>query len=98
VVAVGRREEVAAVVQETTKLICTDTDGIRILDYLDEVVAKNSVPGHAEQQIQPAYDFVLAEQERFISKGTTKMIERYAVFRSYFESRPPLRGLHSLGH
>jgi len=78
---------ITAITQEIIGLIATDADGKRILDYLGAVVVENSAPGHKEHMVQPAYEFLLAEQKRLIAEGNSKLIERYALFRSYFESR-----------
>ena len=37
--------------------------------------------------VQPAYEFLLAEQKRLVTEGDSKLIQRYALFRGYFESR-----------
>jgi hypothetical protein len=78
---------ITAVTQKIMGLIATDKDGKKILDYLGAVVVENSAPGHKQHMVQPAYEFVLAEQKRLIAGGNAELIERYASFRSYFESR-----------
>jgi hypothetical protein len=78
---------IPAIIQKIMGLIATDTDGKRILDYLGAGVVENSAPGDKESMVQPAYEFVLAEQNRLIGEGNAELIERYASFRSYFESR-----------
>ena len=84
---------ITAIVQRTMKLIATDEDGNRILDYLGAVVVEHSVPEHAAQMVKPAYEFVIAEQKRLISEGTSELVARYGLLRGYFESRLPLWGL-----
>jgi hypothetical protein len=86
-------KSVTAIVRAIQKMIATDSDGKRILDYLGEFVFQNSVPAHVDEAIRPAYEFVLSEQTRLIAEGDPKLIERYALLRSYFESRLPLWGL-----
>ena len=75
------------IVKKTMQMIATDTDGHRILDYLGPVVVENAGPDHGQLMIQPAYDFVLAEQKRMLAKGDPELIGRYVLLRSYFESR-----------
>lgn len=84
---------VMGVVQTIMRLIATDADGKRILDYLGEFFAENSTPNHVRHMVQPAYEFVLAEQKRSIAEGNDKLAARYALFRSYVESRLPLWGI-----
>jgi hypothetical protein len=84
---------ITTITQKITGLIATDTDGRRILDYLGPVVVENSAPVHKEHGVQPAYEFVLAEQKRLIAEGNAELIERYASFRSYFERRLSLWGM-----
>ena len=77
----------AAVVQKMMGLVSTDTDGERILDYLGPVLADLMKPGEAKTMVQPAYDFVVAEQQRLLSVGDAKLGERYTFLRRYFEFR-----------
>jgi hypothetical protein len=84
---------ITAIVQRTMKLIATDGDGNRILDYLGAVVVEHSAPEHADQMVKPAYEFVMAEQKRLISEVTSELVARYGLLRGYFESRLPLWGL-----
>jgi hypothetical protein len=84
-----------AIVRRIMNLIATDTDGNRILDYLGPIMVEHSLPGHAEQMVKPAYEFVLAEEKRLISDGPPKLVERYGLLRNYFESRLPLWGVKS---
>lgn len=65
----------------TMKLIATDGDGNRILDYLGAVVVEHSAPEHADQMVKPAYEFVMAEQKRLISEGTSELVARYGLLR-----------------
>ena len=81
---------VTAIVGAIQRMITTDRDGKRILDYLGEFVFQNSVPAHVDDAVRPAYEFVLSEQKRLMAEGNAKLIERYASLRSYFESRLPL--------
>jgi hypothetical protein len=82
-----------AIVQKMMQLVSTDNDGERILDYLGPVLAKLMKPGEAKTMVQPAYDFVVAEQQRLFSIGDAKVGERYRLLRRYFESRLPQHGL-----
>ncbi|MGC2333632.1 MAG: hypothetical protein WA581_19430 [Candidatus Acidiferrales bacterium] len=84
---------VEAIVRKITQLISTDTDGKRILDYLGPVFKELMKPGDVNIMVQPAYDFVAAEQQRFSSIADEKLGKRYALLRRYFESRLPQFGL-----
>ena len=84
---------ITAIVQKITDLIITDSDGVRILDYLGAVMVANSVPGHAEQMVKPAYEFVLTEEKRLATGDSPELIARYGLLRNYFESRLSLWGL-----
>jgi len=76
-----------AIVRKTIQMIATDSDGQNILDYLGPVVVESAGPDHGQLMIQPAYNFVLAEQKRMLAKGDPELIGRYVLLRSYFESR-----------
>jgi hypothetical protein len=78
---------ITAIVKKTMQMIVIDTDGKRILDYLGPVVVGNAGPDHGKLMIQPAYNFILAEQQRILAKGNPELIGRYVLLRSYFESR-----------
>ncbi len=78
---------ITAIVKKTVQMIATDTDGQKILDYLGPVVVENAWPDHGKLMIQPAYNFVLAEQRRMLATGDPELIGRYVLLRSYFESR-----------
>jgi hypothetical protein len=78
---------ITAIVKKTMQMITTDTDGQRILDYLGSVVVENAGPDHGKLMIQPAYNFVLAEEKRMLAKGDPELIGRCVLLRSYFESR-----------
>jgi hypothetical protein len=78
---------ISVITQKIMGLIATDTDGKRILDYLGTVVVESSAPEDKNHMVQPAYEFVLAEQKRLTAEGDAELIKRYALFRSYFESR-----------
>jgi hypothetical protein len=78
---------ITVIVKKTQQMIATDTDGQKILDYLGPVAVENAGPDRGPLMIQPAYDFVLAEQKRILAKGDPELIGRYVLLRSYFESR-----------
>jgi hypothetical protein len=78
---------ITVIVKKTQQMIATDTDGQKILDYLGPVAVENAGPDRGPLMIQPAYDFVLAEQKRMLAKGDPELIGRYVLLRSYFESR-----------
>lgn len=78
---------ITAIVKKTMQMIVTDADGHRILDYLGPVTAENAGPDHGKLMIQPAYNFVLAEQKLMLAKGDPELIGRYVLLRRYFEPR-----------
>jgi hypothetical protein len=78
---------ITAIVKKTIQMIVTDGDGHRVLVYLGPVIVENAGPDHGQLMIQPAYNFVLAEQKLMLSKGDPELIGRYVLLRRYFESR-----------
>jgi len=85
---------ITAIVRQMMRLLAIDAaDGNRVLDYLGAVIAESSAPRHGRDMVQPAYEFLLAEQKRVIAEANSKLIARYAFFRSYVESRLPLWGI-----
>ena len=89
----GLARAITAIAEKCIGLIAKDTDGQSILDYLGPVVLGNSVPAHKDSIIRPAYEFVLAEQQRLAAAGNLKLVERYSLIRQYFESKLPLWGV-----
>ncbi|MGA7190764.1 MAG: hypothetical protein WBY66_19880, partial [Candidatus Acidiferrales bacterium] len=90
---VGR--SITAIAKKMMELVATDEDGKRILDYLGQTMVDNAAPAgkHQDYIVRPAYEFVLAEQRRIKATGDAKLVERYDLFRKYFESRLPLWGI-----
>ncbi len=90
-------KSIAAIIGKMMGLISIDGDGKRILDYLGPVILE--IPGTdqkaRELMVQPAYEFVLFEQERVNQDGDPKLMARYEAFRNYFESRLALWGLEA---
>jgi hypothetical protein len=86
-------EALCSLVHRIMDLTKVDAGGGRFLDYLGEEMAKVAKPQDAKYIVQPAYDFVVAEQQRFLSTGDSKLSERYRQVRAYFESRLSLWGL-----
>lgn len=78
---------ITAIVKKTMQMIAIDADDQKILDYLGPVVVENAGPDHGKFMIQPAYNFVLAEQKRMLASGDPELIGRYVLLRRYFESR-----------
>jgi hypothetical protein len=80
---------IAGIIGKMMGLISVDGDGKRILDYLGPVIRE--IPGAdqkaRELMVKPAYEFVLAEQERINQEGDPRLIARYQAFRDYLESR-----------
>ena len=86
-------DALCSLIQRVMDLTKVDADGERFLDYLGEVMANIAKPEDGTFVVQPAYDFVVAEQQRFLSAGDSKLSERYRLLRDYFESRLSLWGL-----
>ena len=86
---------ITAITNRMMGLIATDSDGKRILDYLGQTMVQHAGPGGGlkNELVIRAYDFVLAEQKRFVAGGDTKLIERYEALRRYVESRLALWGI-----
>jgi hypothetical protein len=82
----GSSKALAAITKKLIGFIGTGTDGKRILDYLG-AISESTTEAEKEHMIIPAYEFVLTEQKRHIEEGNVKLIQRYADFRHYFESR-----------
>lgn len=82
-----------SLVHRIMDLISMDTDGERVLDYVGKATAQVARPQDAQHVVKPAYEFVVEEHERFLSGTDPKLPERYALLRSYFESRLPVWGL-----
>jgi len=74
------------------RLIATDSDGKRILDYMGQTMVLHAGPGGGQKDIlvRRAYDFVLAEQKRLIEGQNAKLIPRYEALRRFVESHLPL--------
>ncbi len=83
-------------IQREMEFTTLDADGRRILDYLGPGIVNISTPGQANTMVKPAYQFVLDQHEHWLSNGNTKLSERYASLRRYFESRLPLWGLAAI--
>ena len=74
-------------------LITEDIGGERILNYLGSGIVSVAKSGEGDVLVKPAYQFVLYEQQRWLSMGNTKEIGRYAILHQYFEERLRLWGL-----
>lgn len=84
---------VSTVFRQAMDLITVDGDEEKILDYLGPGIQKVAAPDHAKVFVHPSYEFVLEQQQRWISMDNKKLSERYALLRKYFESRLHLWGL-----
>jgi hypothetical protein len=80
-------------IRKMKELITKDADNRNILDYLGPGIVSVSTPNQADILVKRAYHFVLEQHQYWISAGNTKLGERYANLRQYFESRLPLWGL-----
>jgi len=87
-----KSDALCAMVQKIMDLTAVENEE-RYLDYLGEVMSQLAKPGEAKIMVQPGYDFIVGEHERFIVAKDEKLAERYGKLRSYYESRLPLWGL-----
>lgn len=74
------------------ELIVTDSDGRRVLDYLGPHFFQMSGES-ARSLIQPAYDFVVAQQQVWEAEKNEKLAVRYGKARIYFKQHEELWGL-----
>lgn len=85
---------VHAVAEKEMKRIAIDPeDNLRVLDYLGEGVAADARATVASSLVEPAYRFVLEQQEHWWLVGNAEREARYAKVRRYFESHLPLWGI-----
>lgn len=84
---------IQSVIEKLTRLISTDADGEDILDYLGPIAAELINPSEIATLVQPAYQFVTDECQRLTLVGDDKLMQRYSLLRSYFESRLPQFGI-----
>ena len=75
------------------ELIVTDSDGRRVLDYLGPHFFQMS-GANARNLIQPAYDFVVEQQQVWEAEKNEKLAGRYGKARIYFEQHQELWSLH----
>lgn len=74
------------------KMICTDVDGVKILDYFGQTTremisdTQKSIVDDKES-IEKALEFAEKEWERFKSEGNEKLAQRYFMLRHYIRSR-----------
>lgn len=74
------------------ELIVTDSDGRRVLDYLGPHFFQMSGES-ARSLIQPAYDFVVAQQQVWEAEKNGKLAVRYGKARICFKQHEELWGL-----
>ena len=80
-----------AVIEKEMKLITVDPeDNLRVLDYLGEGVAADARAEVSSAIVEPAYRYVLEQEEYWRLVGNTEREARWAKVRRYFESRLPL--------
>jgi hypothetical protein len=87
-----KADALCAMVQKIMDLTAVE-NGERYLDYLGGVMSQLAKPGEGKIMVQPGYDFIVGEHERFIAAKDAKLAERYGKVRGYYESRLPLWGL-----
>ena len=66
--------------------IGTDSDGHMIVDYLGRS-AQQMTGSFLQAIIYDAYDFVYSEYKRFCKQPNSKILGKYKLLKSYFESR-----------
>jgi hypothetical protein len=87
-----KADALCAMVQKIMGLTAVENEE-RYLDYIGEVMSQLAKPGEAKIMVQPGYDFIVAEHERFIAAKDERLAERYGKLRGYYESRLPLWAL-----
>ena len=80
-------EKICDLIRKSVAFTCADDDGRRILDYLGAFARSIALPDATKSVIGPAYEFVVAEHERWIANRDTKLEPRYALLQDYFETR-----------
>jgi len=82
------------------QFICTDKDGLSILDYLCPFMAETArlsgVGVHTTKAIKKLHEFVKSEKLGFEQQGSTKLAQRYARMLDYVESRIAHWGVSSM--
>jgi hypothetical protein len=73
--------------------IFKDNDGQAALDYLGAAVKGALAGGFQPSRVQVAYDFVVAQEAKWVAQGNTTLVDRYRAVRSYFASRADIWGL-----
>ncbi|MFX0209034.1 MAG: hypothetical protein ACFFDT_23825 [Candidatus Hodarchaeota archaeon] len=71
------------------KMVCTDIDGLPILDYLGEIskLCFSSEVNLIKESLNKAFNFVNNEWNRFKIDGNDKLALRYFMLRSYIMDR-----------
>jgi hypothetical protein len=87
-----KSNELSEMVQRIMELIAAE-DGERYLDYLGQGMSQLAKPGEGKIMVQPGYDFIVGEHERFVAAKDEKLAERYGNLRGYYESRLAFWGL-----
>jgi hypothetical protein len=88
----AKSNELSEMVQRIMELIAAE-DGERYLDYLGQGMSQLAKPGEGKIMVQPGYDFIVGEHERFVAAKDEKLAERYGNLRGYYESRLAFWGL-----
>jgi hypothetical protein len=86
-----KSNELSEMVQTIMDLTAVE-DGEQYLDYLGQGMSQLSKPGEGKVLVQPGYDFVVGEHERFVATKDEKLAERHGKRRGYYESRLALWG------
>ena len=94
----ARKSEVLCAMIERIRKLAQVENGERYLDYLGEAMSLIAKPGEGKIIVQPGYDFIVAEHERFLGEKDAKLAERYGKLRAYYESRLANWGLNKNGN
>lgn len=69
------------------RMLAVDVHGAWFIDYLGELFKEfYDASGHDVKSVFDAYEFVLAQNEKWEKAGNVKLASRYDMLREYFES------------
>jgi hypothetical protein len=79
--------------QASARLLFTDADGRRALDFLGQEVRNSDLGGHLAKLVPSAFRFVAGERSKWHAAGNAKLSSRYDSLWSYLCSRAAVWGL-----
>ncbi|MHB0876582.1 MAG: hypothetical protein ACYC5O_11135 [Anaerolineae bacterium] len=92
-----QRNVARALAQKCQHLLCEDSDGQIVLDFLGEEVEASQAEPIVDQLVPDAYRFVERELARFRWAGDGKHADRYQRLWQYFVSRAHVWGIDASG-